>query len=156
MKILRFFTFILCSVSASALTAQSLIPYQYSLGSTGNNSVGKPIIDNEGNYYLFIDVSMFSSAHTTGNLGTFQYGSNFFVVSKHKSDHELIWRKAFGGDSSDYFGGATLVNDGVIISSLSNSTDTGTKTVESNGFFHIWLQKIDFNGNEIWQTGIFT
>lgn len=68
----------------------------------------------------------------------------------------MIWRQSYGGNANDWLVNYVPVNDGFLVSSLSNSPISGTKNIAANGFYHIWLQKIDFDGNIIWQKGYYT
>ena len=154
MALHKILAFVFCVVSASALTAQNLITNQYALGGTASSGTSQPFIDAEGNYYLFIVVNV-SGSQNSGNLGTEQYGDNFFVISKHAPNHDLIWRHAYGGDSTEFLGGVSQLSDGFVVTCRSNSPNSGTKTIDGNGFYHIWLQKINFEGNVVWQKGIF-
>jgi hypothetical protein len=151
----KLLVYLICMVSASALTAQNLIPYQYALGGTGSTGCTNVFTDQNGDYYLFLYVSL-SSSQNVGNLGTVQYGDGFIVVSKHNVNHEVIWRQSYGGNATETLNNVVMVEDGFLISTVSNSSISGTKSVASNDYNHIWLFKIDFDGNTTWQKGFFT
>jgi len=156
MKNLKIIVFLFCVVTASAVTAQNIIPNQYSIGCTGNNGTGSASFDNEGNYYLFTSLYIYSSAQDMGTFNALKRGESFLVISKYNENHNQIWCKSYGGDSSDRIGSIVKVQDGFLICGSSNSPVSGTKTIESNGFYHIWLQKVDFDGEILWQKGYYT
>ena len=145
-----------CAVMASAVTAQNLIPNQYVLGGTGTENVTKTIVMDNGDYYLFIASGIYGGISYFNNMGVPNHGAQFFVISKHNQNHDMIWRQSYGGDSVDFISAVQPVADGFIIACSSNSSVSGTKTIASNGNFHVWLQKIDFNGNVVWQKGYYT
>lgn len=143
-------------MTASAVTAQNVIANQYSLGTQGWNSSRRPVFDEQGNYYIFSNVGLINPNWSTGNLPAEKRGEEYGVVSKFTSNHVMQWCKSIGGDSIDRFGGFEKVQDGFLICGYSNSPISGTKTIESNGRYHLWLQKMDFNGEVAWQKGYYT
>lgn len=145
-----------CAVMASAVTAQNLIPHQYVLGNTFSTLHVNTFVDDNGDYYLFASANDFTLSPSPGNLNVPGRGTKFFFVSKHNENHDVIWRQSYGGDSLDNILGAVQVQDGFLVSCYSNSPISGTKTVASNGQYHQWVQKIDFDGNVLWQRGYYT
>jgi len=148
--------FLFCVVTASAVTAQNVIANQYSQGTTGNNGAWNIIFDENGNYYQLTSVTFNSSSQTMGSFSVQQRGSSFSILSKFSSSHNLIWSKSYGGDSTDILTSFVKSQDGFLLCGSSNSSVSGTKTVPSNGHYHIWLQKIGYDGEVIWQKGYFT
>jgi hypothetical protein len=145
--------FLFCIVTTAVVTAQNLIPHQYALGGNQFNGALEPFIMENGDYYVFLGVSLFTEGGNMGNLNTNQYGSSFIVVSKHNQNHDVLWQSSYGGDSIDVLGSVAELSDGFLMACVSNSDVSGTKTIETNNFRHIWLQKLSFDGDVIWQKG---
>lgn len=145
-----------CVVAATAVTAQSVISNQYSIGTTGNNGAWNIIFDDQGNYYQLTSVTFNNSSQTMGTFSVQQRGNSFSILSKFSSNHNLIWSKSYGGDSTDILTSMVKTQNGFLLCGSSNSPVSGTKTIPSNGHYHIWLQKVDYDGEVIWQKGYFT
>lgn len=154
MSIKRIFIHCFCALAVSAVGAQNLIPYQNVIGTHGSTGASMPYFDNDGNYYLFKTIYIPTTNTDMGNVSATVYGTFFFVLSKYTQSHQLLWTESYGGDLSDNLGGLEMVDDGFILVCRSNSPISGTKTVEGNSFFHLWVLKIDFEGNSVWQKTI--
>jgi hypothetical protein len=89
-----------------------------------------------------------------GNISADVYGTSFFVMSKYNQNHDVLWSESYGGDETDQLSGVVELSDGFIAVCRSNSPISGTKTEEGNSFFHLWLVKLDFEGNNVWQKTI--
>lgn len=61
-----------------------------------------------------------------------------------------LWDKTFGGADNDILKDVEILNDGMILVCQSNSNAGFDKSENSQGFTDIWIVKIDFNGNIIW------
>jgi len=142
------------ALTMSAAGAQNLIPYQNVIGTHGLTGPSMPFFDDDGNYYLFLRMIIPSTNTDLGNISATVYGTTFFALSKYTQNHQLLWTESYGGDSTDFFGNVEMVDDGFIIVCRSNSPVSGTKTMEGNSFFHLWVIKVDFDGNDVWQKTI--
>lgn len=64
----------------------------------------------------------------------------------------IEWQKTIGGNNFDTFKKTIVLSDGYLLSGQSSSNASGDKTVDGfGGSKHIWIIKISFSGNIIWQ-----
>lgn len=154
MSIRNIFIHCFCALAVSIAGAQNLIPYQNVIGTHGSTGASMPFFDNDGNYYLFKTIFIPTTETDMGNIDATVYGTSFFALSKYTQNHQLLWTESYGGDLTDNLSGVEMVDDGFILVCRSNSPISGTKTVESNSFFHLWVLKVDFEGNDVWQKTI--
>jgi len=70
------------------------------------------------------------------------------------NDGTIIWDKTVGGNSIDEAYEVVVNNGSIYISGNSSSNVSYEKTVNCYGFSDIWVVKLDFNGNIIWNKTI--
>lgn len=78
------------------------------------------------------------------------FGKQDWWVLRIDEQGNILWDKVFGGERFDQNPGIFEMEDGFIISGISDSPPSGNKTAEVRGSYDAWLVKIDFDGNKIW------
>ena len=81
-------------------------------------------------------------------------GGDDAIIVKYDTAGNIIWKKNFGGSSTDKYNSVTTVSDGIIAAGLSHSTSFGTgdwEDVTENGGIDAIIVKYDNNGNVIWK-----
>lgn len=106
-------------------------------------------IDNCGNTYVtgvYQGYATFDNSTITGN------GSVDIFVTKLDTDGNYLWVKQAGGASYDYcYGIATDSScDSYVTGIFENTATFGISTITSNGYFDIFIAKLDTNGNWLW------
>lgn len=79
---------------------------------------------------------------------------DFWLLAVDNSGNKL-WDRTYGGDKQDLPGGnAVAVSDGIIMSGSSYSGISADRQSPAYGLTDVWLVKVDFNGNLVWETSI--
>lgn len=127
------------------------------IGGIGVDNVRSIALDNVGNIYTtgsFEDTVDFDPSSTVNNL--ISSGNQDVFIQKLDSNGNLVWAKSFGGDTLDI--GFSIAVDGVgniyVTGSFQDSVDfdpgINSNILSSQGYFDIFVQKLDANGNFIW------
>ncbi len=83
-----------------------------------------------------------------GEFGDLTY--DFWVV-KIDANGTKQWDKTYGGDKNDFLIDLQQTNDGgYVLGGHSESGQSGDKTEPSNGWWDLWVIKIDASGRKIW------
>ena len=110
--------------------------FQKSYGGSGDEVINSIIQSSDGNYSF------------TGTTTTLTNGSQDVYVGQTDANGALLWSKAIGGASSD--GGCDIIetpDHNLLIAGYSKSYNT-------QNFYEVFLLKVDFQGNIIWQKTI--
>lgn len=79
-------------------------------------------------------------------------GSQDYWIIKLDQYGNKVWEKTYGGIYFDELRSVAQTDDrGFILAGISNSTLSGDKTTENEGYNDWWVIKIDGNGNMLWQ-----
>ncbi len=78
------------------------------------------------------------------------FGKQDWWVLRIDEQGNILWDKVFGGERFDQNPGIFDMDDGFIITGISDSPPSGNKTAEVRGSYDAWLVKIDFSGNKVW------
>lgn len=100
------------------------------VGGGGSDIFKRLILCSDGNLLAFGETSSFGSG-----------GADFFVV-KFSQDGNIIWQRTSGGSSDELARGLVEVSDGYVI--------CGATLSYGQGFWDIYIEKLDFNGNSQW------
>ena len=139
------------------LSSEGDIEWDYTIG-TDWVDVGQAAMQtSDGGYLMACNANMLGN--NTGNITCtpHSYGWNEAVLFKLDANLNLEWQHCYGGSESDGIFGIIEVNDGYVLSCGTNSDD-GDVSGWHVGYNHlgdpefdIWVVKIDFFGNIIWQ-----
>lgn len=100
------------------------------------------IIQLEGSFY----VAGYSTSQTD-YLNTKSFGYYDGTVTKFDAFGNIIWNKRFGGNKSDRFYDINYINNEIIVSGTTNSTNI--KNGSNTGGFDIYIVRLDTLGNLI-------
>jgi len=78
-------------------------------------------------------------------------GSYDYWVIKIDSAGNKLWDKTYGGDALETLNSMVAVDDGYILAGFTTTGISGDKTAPSRGAADLWIVKIDFSGNILWQ-----
>ncbi len=145
---IKTYTLLLFVLSTFLLEAQSLdITNQYIFGSSSSDGLAVYPSPNGDGYYLIGssdgDISFDKSEDSRG-------GYDIWIV---KTDNNFIkeWDRTYGGGQDEFVNSVVVLDDKLIISSVSNSNTSGDKTMDLWGWKNIWNICIDLSGNLLWQ-----
>ncbi|OFY61128.1 MAG: hypothetical protein A2Y71_10025 [Bacteroidetes bacterium RBG_13_42_15] len=91
-----------------------------------------------------------SLSGATGDKTKDSYGWQDYWIIKIDTAGNMEWDQVYGGEKYDVLSGIFIAYDGYILTGKSNSPVSGNKTDPGNGSDDIWLVKIDYDGNKIW------
>ena len=123
--------------------------WDFTIGTT-NYDFGQAIIQTSDGGFLAGGASAFASQ--PGNIDCTPFSDySEAIVFKLDSNANIQWQQCYGGSSHE--GATTFVelSDGYIIGSYAMSSDGDLTGSGFHGANDIWLVKIDFSGNIIWQ-----
>ena len=134
------FSLIIFSCKRQTLPADyygvKLDSFQKSYGGAGDEVINSIIQTSDGNYSF------------TGTTTTLTNGAQDVYLGQTDQNGELLWSKALGGASSD--GGCDIIE-----TSDHNLLIAGySKSYNAQNFYEVFLLKVDFQGNIIWQKTI--
>jgi hypothetical protein len=139
---------LICVLNLLFLNAQSLnISNQSIVGSSGDDIIYiHPSPNGDGYYFIGESDGNTSFDKSEDSRG----GYDIWIV---KTDNNFVkqWDKTYGGNQDDNFTQAIVLDDRIIISSVSNSNTSGDKTMDLWGTPNIWNICIDLSGNLLWQ-----
>jgi formylglycine-generating enzyme required for sulfatase activity len=118
-----------------------------SYGGSSHDYANAALSTNDGGY-LLVGVS---ESGADGDKTQSSQGGNDIWVVKIDADGNKVWDKAYGGGGSEYANAALSTNDGgYLLVGNSGSGADGDKTQSGQGWFDIWVVKIDADGNKVW------
>ncbi len=94
----------------------------------------------------------FVTAHSYSNDGDFDanYGAEDGWLLKLDELGGIVWKKNFGGSSTDYIGGINFINQGFVFAGASFSRDGDVGNNYGPNTTDIWLLQTDTLGNVVW------
>jgi hypothetical protein len=120
------------------------------VGSNGSEQNARVLVLPDESYLLAIT----TNGGQTGMKDMPSYGGKDCWILRYDANDQLMWQKAFGGSADEFAEQMTLSQDNhVLVLCGSYSGISGNKTVDTVGKSDLWLFKMDFNGNIIWQKG---
>ncbi|MDD2435377.1 MAG: prepilin-type N-terminal cleavage/methylation domain-containing protein [Bacilli bacterium] len=90
------------------------------------------------------------SNSTNGDLTGLNKGGSDSIIVKYDLSGNVIWKKNYGGSSTDYFKNIILTSDGYTVVGNSSSTD-GDLTGLNKGLNDAIIVKYDLTGNVVWK-----
>jgi hypothetical protein len=129
------------------LSADGEVEWDYTIG-TGWFDIGQAIIQTSDGGYLAGSNSIILQ-NAVGNITCIppSYGWVTGVLTKFDADMNVQWQRCYGGNNHDAIVGILELDDGYIFSGSTESTNIpGHK-----GDTDVWVVRIDFDGNIIWQ-----
>jgi len=81
------------------------------------------------------------------------HGAGDAIIVKYSTTGEVIWKKNFGGSSTDYFDSVTAVEDGLVVAGYSEYGSFGNGDlvdIEGRGLLDAIIVKFDNEGNIVW------
>lgn len=97
-------------------------------------------------------VAITSSGGQNGMKTVPSFGAKDCWILRYDAYDQLLWQKAFGGDSMDIVEQMVLSHDNqILVLCSSYSGVSGNKSVEKVGHSDTWLFKMDWDGNILWQ-----
>jgi len=124
------------------LNAFGNIVWQKCLGGTGDDH-GVSVIQVKDSGFVIAASSSSSDGDLTGN-----HGKNDAWIIKLGSSGNLLWQKNFGGSGDDNPTSIIQTNDNGYIFT---GTTASTEIPGNHGGTDIWLVKLSFDGNMVWQ-----
>ena len=76
-------------------------------------------------------------------------GQDAWVI-KIDANGNKVWDKNFGGSQTESVRALSETSDGYLLGANSDSGISGSKSVASKGGYDMWVLKMDFDGNKIW------
>jgi hypothetical protein len=129
------------------LSADGEVEWDYTIG-TGWFDIGQAIIQTSDGGYLAGSNSIILQ-NAVGNITCIppSYGWVTGVLTKFDADMNVQWQRCYGGNNHDAINGILELDDGYIFTGSTESTNMpGHK-----GDVDVWVVRIDFDGNIIWQ-----
>lgn len=123
--------------------------WQKTLGGSGQD-IGTSILNTPDNGLIILASTLSNDGDITNN-----HGSQDIWIIKLDSVGNIDWQKTYGGSSSEYGGNFIDVTDGIVIVGTTMSND-GDVSGHSGFSTDIWLFKIDYLGNLIWQKCVYS
>jgi len=117
------------------------------------SDVGSDALISEQGIFLFGN----SYSDDNGNKTSVNYGESDLWVLNINESGNIIWQNSYGGSGTE--GQPNCVNfsdTSILIVTLSNSPESGNKTVPSPGGYDIWLLEISKNSGNIIQQKVIT
>lgn len=148
--------FVACLFMVGTIQAQSY-EWTKTFGGTGYEYGNSLITDAFGNIYVighFFDTVDFDIGNTTDIH--ISNGDTDIFIEKLDVNGNFLWAKTFGGSGSELGYSITLdVSGNIYITGAFNDTvdfDPGSATLNhvSSGYYDIFIEKLDANGNFLW------
>jgi len=133
------------------LTSEGKKEWDFTIG-TDFIDDGYSIIETSDGGYLCSGSSWVSEG-TVGNLSCDSYHDLAeAVLVKLDKDRNIEWQRCYGGSHHDGVGGLLELDDGYLVLAYTHSSDGDLiGSGYHNGESDIWILRIDFSGNIIWQ-----
>jgi hypothetical protein len=129
------------------LSAEGEVEWDYTIG-TDFFDIGQAIIQTSDGGFLAGSNSIMLEG-SVGNITCIppSYGYVTGVLTKFDADMNVQWQHCYGGNNHDAISGILELDDGYVFVGSSESTNMpGHK-----GYNDVWVVRIDFDGNIIWQ-----
>ncbi|HEY9115892.1 MAG TPA: T9SS type A sorting domain-containing protein [Bacteroidales bacterium] len=140
------------------LNGQGENQWDFTLGGTGLEEAASVIQTSDGGYMISAstDGSGGGNYDTTCNYHDLPHGFQDVWIVKLDSLRNIEWQQCYGGLYHDGPGDTHELNDGYIVVGNTTSNDGDVSGYHGypgyeNTEFDIWVFKIDFSGNLIWQ-----
>ncbi|MBP6659765.1 MAG: T9SS type A sorting domain-containing protein [Chitinophagales bacterium] len=132
--------------------ANGNILWQKTIGGSDMDRLTSITETNDSGYFI----SGNSSSDISGNKTEANQGGIDFLTVKLNNTGSIVWQNTIGGSADDNLVSAQQTFDGgFILGGNSYSPVSGDKTQASfNGDADLWLIKLDFSGNIMWQKNI--
>ncbi len=129
------------------LSADGEVEWDYTIG-TGWFDIGQAIIQTSDGGYLAGSNSIILQG-AVGNITCIppSYGYVTGVLTKFDADMNVQWQHCYGGNNHDAISGILELDDGYVFVGSSESTNMPGH----HGDVDVWVVRIDFDGNIIWQ-----
>jgi hypothetical protein len=130
------------------LSADGEVEWDYTIG-TGWFDIGQAIIQTSDGGYLAGSNSIILQG-AVGNITCIppSYGYVTGVLTKFDADMNVQWQRCYGGNNHDGINGILEVDDGYVFVGSTSSTDMPGF---HGGISDVWVVRIDFDGNIVWQ-----
>jgi len=119
-------------------------------GGTGDDIGYGIAVDASGNSYVM--GNFFSTTATFGSTTLTSNGVSDIFVAKLDSSGNWLWAKNAGGTSFDYGSGIAVDASGnsYVTGYFADSATFGSTSLTSNGYYDIFIVKLDSDGNWLW------
>jgi hypothetical protein len=152
---------LVCLISHT-ISAQEILTWVNSVGSTDNDLATSVTVDLNGNVYT---TGYFQgTVDFDPGVGVFNLTSNGVedvFVQKLSSSGDLIWAKSFGGSGNSDRGveiATDLLGNVITVGQMSSTIDfdpgAGVSNLTSNGGNDVFIQKLNANGDFLWAKNI--
>jgi len=92
-----------------------------------------------------------SGSRQEGNKESVNYGGWDYWLIYLDSSGTKLWERTYGGSDYEHLKDVTACDDGgFVLCGFSSSPPSGVKTSPNYGFSHVWVVRIDQNGNQLW------
>jgi len=117
---------------------------------TSSFDYGKIVIQTADHGYLFSGGASF--AGTPGNITCTPHNYKpEAVIVKTDSAGNIEWQNCYGGSAGEMALGLLEINDGYLFSAIAYSNDGDVTGHHGSDNSDIWLVKLDFSGNIVWE-----
>ena len=121
--------------------------WDFTLGSPGQD-VGQAIIQtSDGGFLVGVSAQLFEGGNITCTPHNDEYSEA--IIVKLDANLNIEWDRCYGGSQSEAVTDLKELNDGYLIGANSFSNDGDVSGNHGNS--DIWIIKVDFDGNVIWQ-----
>jgi len=129
------------------LSADGEVEWDYTIG-TGWFDIGQAIIQTSDGGYLAGSNSIILQG-AVGNISCTppSFGWVTGVLTKFDADMNVQWQRCYGGNNHDAISGILELDDGYVF--VGGTESTNMPGHKGNG--DVWVVRIDFDGNIIWQ-----
>lgn len=133
------------------LDASGNVQWQNTIGGSGDDRISTISLTSDNGYIC----GGRSLSGISGDKNENCLGLNDYWIVKLDSSGNIQWQNTIGGNDDDWFGSIEQTSDGgFICGGYSLSDSSGDKTSNSNGWFDMWILKLDASGNIEWQQTI--
>jgi hypothetical protein len=128
-------------------SATGELEWDYTIGTNGFD-IGQAIIQTSDGGYLAGSNSIILQG-AVGNITCIPPSYDYVtgVLTKFDADMNVQWQRCYGGNNHDAINGILELDDGYIFSGGTASTNMPGH----NGDVDVWVVRIDFDGNIVWQ-----
>jgi len=134
---------------AVKITSDGELEWDYTIGTDWIDKGYAVMATSDGGYLLTSSSSIHEDAIGNITCTPHSYGWTECVLFKLDSNLNLEWQKCYGGSNHDGIYGIIELDDGYMFSSYTTSNDGDVTGY--HGEADIWVVKIDFDGNIMWE-----